>query len=130
MTKTEICSLPQWEATDPVRREDFNRAMANIDAGLMAASYTTGHYVGNGLSMAEGGLEVELGFRPRFLIIAKGWAKAAASQSMVIVSEYPNEEVENIVVFTDTGFIAGRYDASASIKINQDGVAFGYVTFR
>lgn len=37
MTKTENYQLPQWEAADPVRREDFNRAMANIEEGLSAA---------------------------------------------------------------------------------------------
>ena len=31
MTKTENYHLPQWEAHDPVRREDFNEAMANIE---------------------------------------------------------------------------------------------------
>lgn len=37
MTATENYNLPQWEATDPVRREDFNQAMANIEEGLSAA---------------------------------------------------------------------------------------------
>ena len=36
MTKTEHYQLPQWEATDPVRREDFNQAFAEMDAGLEA----------------------------------------------------------------------------------------------
>ena len=34
MTKTTNYQLPQWEASDPLRREDFNQAMADIDAGL------------------------------------------------------------------------------------------------
>ena len=34
MTKTEHYNLPQWEANDPLRREDFNGAMANIEEGL------------------------------------------------------------------------------------------------
>ena len=34
MTKTEHYQLPQWEATDPLRREDFNAAFAEMDAGL------------------------------------------------------------------------------------------------
>ena len=34
MTKTTNYQLPQWEANDPVRREDFNQAMAKIEAGL------------------------------------------------------------------------------------------------
>lgn len=31
MTRTENYSLPQWEAHDPVRREDFNGAFAALD---------------------------------------------------------------------------------------------------
>lgn len=34
MTRTTNYQLPRWEANDPVRREDFNQAMANIEAGL------------------------------------------------------------------------------------------------
>ena len=34
MTQTENYHLPQWEAHDSLRREDFNQAMANIDAAL------------------------------------------------------------------------------------------------
>ena len=34
MKKTQNYQLPQWEATDPVRREDFNAAFAEMDAGL------------------------------------------------------------------------------------------------
>ena len=34
MTRTENYSLPQWEAHDPVRREDFNGMCAKIEAGL------------------------------------------------------------------------------------------------
>ena len=134
MTKTENCNLPQWEAHDPVRREDFNQAMANIDAEIAAAQekgFVVGSYTGNGLTMDDGGQAITLGFRPRFLIIAKGWSIALASASMVIVSEYPNDGVENIVVFTDTGFTVANYtETSSSIKINQDGNSYGYVAFR
>ena len=40
MTKTTNYQLPQWEANDPVRREDFNQAMAKIDAGLTQEAET------------------------------------------------------------------------------------------
>lgn len=36
MTKTEHCSLNQWEADDPVRRTDFNEDNAKIDAAIHA----------------------------------------------------------------------------------------------
>lgn len=41
MTKTTNYQLPQWEATDPVRRENFNQAMANIDSALKAKADQT-----------------------------------------------------------------------------------------
>lgn len=37
MTKTENYQLPQWEANDEVKREDFNNANTAIDAALKAA---------------------------------------------------------------------------------------------
>ena len=36
MTKTEHYQLNQWDAADPVRREDFNADNAKLDAGLAA----------------------------------------------------------------------------------------------
>ena len=32
MEKTTNYNLPQWEATDPLRREDFNQAFAALDS--------------------------------------------------------------------------------------------------
>ena len=66
MTKTTNYQLPQWEANDPVRREDFNAAMASIEEGIRSASYVVGSYTGNGITMANGGQTICLGFRPRF----------------------------------------------------------------
>ena len=40
MEKTANYDLPQWEATDPLRREDFNQAFAALD-GLAGMAYTT-----------------------------------------------------------------------------------------
>lgn len=82
--------------------------------------------------MEAGGLAVEVGFRPRFLIIAKGWYLSGPSASMVLVSEHPNEGTEHVVVFTDTGFQVASYNPTGNpaIKINLDGVGYGYVAFR
>lgn len=41
MTKTENLNLPQWEANDPIRREDFNEAMASIDAKVAQVEAVT-----------------------------------------------------------------------------------------
>lgn len=38
MTKTTNYSLPQWEATDALKRSDFNEAMATIDTKIKVAA--------------------------------------------------------------------------------------------
>lgn len=90
MTKTKNYNLPQWEASDPVRREDFNQVMVNIEAGLdrvqaaadaaqdaadtaqsaaeaaaTALPYVIGTYVGD-----LGKTQITLGFKPRLVIIS------------------------------------------------------------
>ena len=40
MNYTEKYHLPQWEETDRIMRTDFNEAMANIENGIKAGSYT------------------------------------------------------------------------------------------
>ena len=42
MTKTENYNLNQWEATDPIRREDFNADNAAIDAAIKAVEQSVG----------------------------------------------------------------------------------------
>ena len=40
MTKTENYQLNQWDAADPIRREDFNADNAKLDAALSALQQT------------------------------------------------------------------------------------------
>ena len=42
MQKTSNFSLNQWEATDPIRREDFNADNAAIDAAIKAVEQSVG----------------------------------------------------------------------------------------
>lgn len=82
MTKTTNYQLPQWEANDPLRREDFNGAMESIEEGLSTAAekFVIGSYTGNGVAMGSGGLFIELGFKPRFLIITRGWYSSSSAE--------------------------------------------------
>lgn len=52
MNHTPNYNLPQWEANDPVRREDFNAAMETID-GAMAAAKTAGDTAQTAALMAQ-----------------------------------------------------------------------------
>ena len=51
MNHTTNLHLPQWEETDRIQMDDFNDAMASIDAGVAAAGnckIVTGTYTGTG----------------------------------------------------------------------------------
>lgn len=136
MTKTEHYQLPQWEGDDEFKCADFNAAMANIDTtlgNLAASQYVVGSYTGNGLTMAGGGQHVELGFRPRFVIISKGWAATnTVSASTYIASEHLNSGAENYIAFTDTGFTVGLGTSTSTAvpKINTSENTYGFVAFR
>lgn len=133
MTKTENYSLPQWEAGDPVRRTDFNQAMQNIETGLTAASYALGSYTGNGLDLSDGGLHVELGFRPRFVLISKGLASTRAlSASTFILTENPNPGVEQFAALDESGFTVGLCEAieTYGFKLNTADNIYNFVAFR
>ena len=74
MTRTENYQLPQWEANDPVRREDFNQAMENMEEGLNAA-YSDGRVpvkyqiVSITAAAVEGDTLVKYYANPKFLIV-------------------------------------------------------------
>lgn len=128
MNRTENYSLPQWEAQDPVRREDFNEAMASIDTMV-----TVGSYTGNGLELSDGGLHVELGFRPRFVIISKGWyTSQGLSASTFICTEHPNSGAEQYFTLDDTGFTVGLCSSVGlyAMKINTENNIYDFVALR
>lgn len=131
MEKTSNYSLPQWEAIDPVCREDFNAAMASIDTAIHSASYVIGSYTGNGVTMADGGQTIELGFRPRFLLISKGWyALTAVPATTYMAGEYLADNAAYVFAWTDTGFKVGLYGSSSISKLNTAGETYGFVAFR
>lgn len=129
MTKTERYQLPQWEATDPVRREDFNAAMAAIDGGLAASAYVTGSYVGTGAAIV-----VDLGFRPRFLIISGQIGGVALANSMQYIGLSFGTNLSSYVNLTDTGFTAASKNITSTSsdypKLNLSVQRYGYLAFR
>lgn len=130
MTKTENFQLPQWEAGDPVRREDFNRAMERIDEGLTASSCVIGSYVGTGTSMGDGGQVIDLGFRPRFLIISHGWTDPNhAPPTLMIVGQAGAADVSGFLTLEDNGFRVGLLSTSY-FKLNTANMVYDYITFK
>ena len=73
MKKTDNYSLPQWEKQDFIKMEDFNDAFGSIEQALTNMRTAAGTYTGNGAMMADGGQEIALGFKPKFVIITRGW---------------------------------------------------------
>ena len=145
MTKTENCNLPQWEAHDPVRREDFNGAMANIDAGITAARqaagtaqgaaekaqaavdtlpYLVGTYVGNGY----GTRAITLGFKPSLVLISgEGYSDSDYTvQHTVIATE---DAPRLLIEFTETGFNL-RQVGDYMPYLNTSNLAYRYIAFK
>lgn len=128
MEKTENYNLPQWSEGDPVRREKFNEAFAAIDTMQVIGSYT-----GNGAELTDGGLHVELGFRPRFVIISKGWTTISnVSPSSFMITEYPAENAKQFAVLDETGFTVGLCaDAGTyTFKLNTSDITYSFIAFR
>ncbi len=148
MTKTTNYQLPQWEMEDPVRREDFNGAMANIDAGITAARevadsaqaladaayspnnkpYVAGTYTGN-----HGTQQIELGFRPSFILISGDEGAASLTTHYQYLGYYlgviSNELTYDTVTITDTGFTV-VHNSDSYPRLNVHLQKYIYVAFR
>ena len=127
MTKTTNYQLPQWEANDPIRREDFNQAMADIDAGLNTAAelpYVVGSYTGNG-----GTQDISLGFMPSFLLIRLG------NTTLVQTDCYTNFAITGglnpyvTLLLTESGFQV-IYRENLGNSVNTTDTVYVYIAFR
>ena len=130
MTKTQNLNLPQWEANDPIRREDFNEAFQNVEK----MRYSVGTYIGNGLTEAEGGVFVETGFRPRFVIISRARVMPTNPNSTIILGDGHVDGTESYIVFQDTGFqvyYLSVYGTNYTpLKLNESGLVYSYAAFQ
>ena len=140
MNKTTNYHLPQWAENDPVRREDFNGAMASIDAGMYAAEkvtavaytpdhkpYAAGSYTGKGSN-----LTITLGFRPSFLIISGSemvyptGTASLGSRDLITAGNVLSE----FVTFTDTGFTLIAGESNEYPQLVSSGRTYDYIAFR
>ncbi len=129
MTKTENYHLPQWEAHDPVRREDFNQAMVSIEEGIRT-SYVIGTYTGNGVTLPNGGQFIELGFHPRFLFISRGWISINVNSYFLAAGEQGMDTGGEVFSLKDTGFSVGSSTHSSHLALNTSGLSYSYIAFR
>ena len=92
MTTTQNLHLPQWEKTDRIMMDDFNEAMAAIDAGVKAATDAAadvpriifGSYLGNSTESQT----ISLPFTPKLLYVCPQCRPTAEHKSSTIDDTY------------------------------------------
>ncbi len=159
MKRTTNYDLPTWEKDDFIRMQDFNDLTGKLDAALKSGAdaqtalqnaikavkataenayssankpYVAGSYTGNG-----GTQTVDLGFKPRFLVISRGFDKGDYSADYALFAGTP-EQIDSwmakVVSITDTGFTVkmAAYNTSTcpQLWLNTSGRTYSYIAFR
>lgn len=159
MKRTTNYDLPTWEKDDFIRMQDFNDLTGKLDAALKSGAdaqtalqnaikavkataenayssankpYIAGSYTGNG-----GTQTVDLGFKPRFLVISRGFDKGDYSADYALFAGTP-EQIDSwmakVVSITDTGFTVkmATYNTSTcpQLWLNTSGKTYSYIAFR
>lgn len=159
MKRTTNYDLPTWEKDDFIRMQDFNDLTGKLDAALKSGAdaqtalqnaikavkataenayssankpYVAGSYTGNG-----GTQTVDLGFKPRFLVISRGFDKGDYSADYALFAGTP-EQIDSwmakVVSITDTGFTVkmATYNTSTcpQLWLNTGGKTYSYIALR
>ena len=159
MKRTINYDLPTWEKDDFIRMQDFNDLTGKLDTALKSGAdaqtalqnaikavkataenayssankpYVAGSYTGNG-----GTQTVDLGFKPRFLVISRGFDKGDYSADYALFAGTP-EQIDSwmakVVSITDTGFTVkmATYNTSTcpQLWLNTGGKTYSYIAFR
>lgn len=157
MNHTKNYNLPQWELNDLIRMEDFNSMNASIENGLTSSTatagaardeaaqakflaqklamnaftpdnlpYKVGRYVGAGSAQ-----DIEVGFRPSFLIVAWNQVSGGLTPTCHIMVTDP-VTVSDRISFTDTGFHLRDTSLFSQVNplINGQDVKYCYIAFK
>ncbi len=159
MKRTTNYDLPTWEKDDFIRMQDFNDLTGKLDAALKSGAdaqtalqnaikavkataenayssankpYVAGSYTGNG-----GTQTVDLGFKPRFLVISRGFDKGDYSADYALFAGTP-EQIDSwmakVVSITNRGFTVkmATYNTSTcpQLWLNTSGKTYSYIAFR
>ena len=140
MKKTDNYSLPQWEKQDFIKMEDFNDAFGSIEQALTNMRTAAGTYTGDGAMMADGGQEIALGFKPKFVIITRGWLDPTFNPSSFYVTGEAAVTGQDLYLqFTDSGFRVGKttealvdqiQNVNFPLMLNEADVPYSYVAFQ
>ena len=148
MNHTKNYGLPQWELNDLIRMEDFNGAMESIETGLteakqrddslsnrvdavraMAAQrpYVVGEYDGDNNPEWT---EVEIGFRPSFVIITYQASAPEANIPLFRFALLGTANSGDFAKLTENGFAVRTLHLKVHPQINQQGLTYSYIAFR
>ena len=134
MTKTQHYQLNQWDAGDRVLREDFNEDNRQIDAALGTIPLIRiGTYQGTGTVP----IEVDVGFKPKIVLIFNTGRSISTSYSGVFTEALPIEyydsdqyEFKPMTFMTATGFKAIEKSFNGERKepmINRPNSTYFYI---
>ena len=143
MNYTKKYHLPQWEESDRVMRTDFNQMCVDIENNLAAVqseaktakttaeaalahkNYTAGVYQGSKESQI-----IELGFRPRAILIHCFHSGSKPSSISELCSLHLDTWVHASLTFTDTGFILPADSMKGYPNVNWENYHYIYIAFR
>jgi len=119
MEKTTNYQLPQWEASDPLRREDFNQAMANIDTGIAAGAHS--YHSLNTYGKAEGETLYTFARAPRAVILFGHYGVvcigAGSSNVMIDYYAYSSDHKVGFQLSGTSLILTARTNASAASSL-------------
>lgn len=137
MTKTTNYQLNQWEASDYVRRTDFNEDNAKIDAALKLKGncvIETGSYVGTGTYGESSPCTIACGCKPMLLFLN---TDANLSDGKHILWARPRAKAANLTSTLTYNLISWQDSAiswyvdgnngSAANQYNTEGTTYYYV---
>ena len=128
--KTANLHLNQWEASDPVIRQDFNADNAALDAAVSAkARIVTGTYTGDGSTSRT----ISLGGRPKavLLMTREGFMGTTSYGpyyygGLALDGSSCQRDGLNILSVSDAGFTV-YYRSSTKINSNESNTTFHYL---
>ena len=140
MQKTSNYNLNQWEPSDRVLREDFNKDNMKIDAALEdKCEFLFGAYTGNN----NDNRAIHLGFRPKAVFLCTEDGKTynnAAYLGGLALDGFPAKGEStatgkiNLITVTDQGFTvrngAVQSGSGTYISANLQGKIYHYIAFR
>lgn len=115
MTKTEHYQLNQWDAADPIRREDFNADNATIDAALAAVKREAAN------ELAQAREEIAVLIRLGHYVSTNGSVNAVFDLSKVDLSQYAELKLWIGGITATEGELLLRFNGDSGSKYISSG---------